>query len=317
LHLSVALNKYLNLEKNILITGSNGFVGKNVITFLSGFGELKIEAVNRGHIQKIQNLNLTNSVLLHLAGKAHDLKNISLPIEYYQVNTELTKQLFDLFLNSKATVFITLSSVKAVADTLDFDLNENHIPNPITHYGKSKLLAEQYILSKELPKGKRVYILRPCMIHGPGNKGNLNLLYKLVSNGIPWPLEAYENKRSFCSIDNLLFIIKELIDRDDIPSGVYNVADEEIISTNELISLISEYKSIKPKFWKISKSFIKIIAKIGDILKLPFNSERLHKLTESYVVSNKKIKAVIGKPLPTTTRDGLIKTFNSFNSHVK
>lgn len=50
-----------------------------------------------------------------------------------------------------------------------------------THYGKSKLLAEQYILSKTIPNGKRVYILRPCMIHGTGNKGNLNLLYKIVS----------------------------------------------------------------------------------------------------------------------------------------
>jgi nucleoside-diphosphate-sugar epimerase len=306
------------LKKNVLITGSNGFVGRNVITFLSGFAKLKIDALSRDDIQKnfFQKLNLTNSVLLHFAGKAHDLKKSSLPIEYYQVNTELTNKLLDVFLNSKASVFITLSSVKAVADTLDFDLTEEHIPNPITHYGRSKLLAEQYILSKELPQGKRVYILRPCMIHGPGNKGNLNLLYKLVSKGIPWPLGAYDNIRSFCSIDNLMFIIKELIDRDDIPSGIYNVADDESISTNELISLIAESKSRKPKIWKISKSFIHIIVKIGDILRLPLNSERLHKLTESYVVSNKKIMAVIGKPLPITTREGLIKTFNSFNSRA-
>jgi hypothetical protein len=49
------------------------------------------------------------------------------------------------------------------------------------------------------------------MIHGAGNKGNLNLIYKLFSKGIPWPLGAFDNKRSFCSIDNLMFIIKELI----------------------------------------------------------------------------------------------------------
>ena len=41
------------------------------------------------------------------------------------------------------------------------------------------------------------------MIHGPGNKGNLNLLYSLVSKGLPWPLGSFENKRSYCSIDNL------------------------------------------------------------------------------------------------------------------
>ena len=51
--------------------------------------------------------------------------------------------------------------------------------------------------------GKKVYILRPCMIHGPGNKGNLNLLYGVVSKGMPWPLGAFENRRSFTSIGNL------------------------------------------------------------------------------------------------------------------
>ncbi|MGK4422647.1 hypothetical protein ACSLVQ_30785, partial [Klebsiella pneumoniae] len=73
----------------------------------------------------------------------------------------------------------------------------------ITHYGKSKLLSEQFILSQDIPKGKRVYILRPCMIHGPNNKGNLNLLYEIVKKRIPWPLGMFKNKRSFCSIDNL------------------------------------------------------------------------------------------------------------------
>ena len=113
-----------------------------------------------------------------MAGKAHDLKNVNDQSEYYIANTEFTKQVFDQFLESDAKVFITLSSVKAVADKPETELTEDYIPNPITHYGKSKLLAERYILNKEIPHGKRVFILRPCMIHGPGNKGNLNLLYK-------------------------------------------------------------------------------------------------------------------------------------------
>ena len=103
------------------------------------------------------------------------------PAEYYEINTELTKNIFDSFLISDAKVFITLSSVKAVADSVNDILTEDHISDPKTHYGKSKLLAEQYILSKKIPSGKRVYILRPCMIHGPGNKGNLNILYKIVT----------------------------------------------------------------------------------------------------------------------------------------
>jgi nucleoside-diphosphate-sugar epimerase len=262
--------------------------------------------------QKDLRVEINQDVIIHLAGKAHDLKNSSNPDEYYQVNTELTKKVFDAFLCSEAKVFITLSSVKAVADVVHGVLTEENVPNPITHYGKSKLIAEQYIFSKELPEGKRVYVLRPCMIHGPGNKGNLNLLYKIVSKGIPWPLGAFENQRSFCSVDNLMFIFKELIEREDIPSGIYNVADDVPISTNELIGLIAQSQNRKSKVWKISSSLIEKIARVGDKFRLPLNSERLQKLTSSYVVSNAKIKAAIGKPLPVSSRDGLLKTFQSF-----
>lgn len=292
----------------ILLTGSSGFVGSN---FQKYFENKTILPLDRGEEISLRNVE----VFLHLAGKAHDLKNTSSSQEYYEVNTELTKKVFDAFLSSDAKVFITISSVKAATDQVEGELTEQHHPIPITHYGKSKLLAEQYIFSKEIPEGKRVYVLRPCMIHGPGNKGNLNLLYKLVSKNIPWPLGAFENSRSFCSIDNLMFILKELIEREDIPSGIYNVADDEPLSTNELIGLIAQSQNRKPKVWKISRTLIEKLARIGDKLHLPLNSERLHKLTSSYVVSNAKIKTAIGKPLPVSSKEGLMKTFQSFQKN--
>jgi nucleoside-diphosphate-sugar epimerase len=249
---------------------------------------------------------------VHLAGKAHDLKKTSIPNEYYESNYELTKLVFEAFLISKASKFIFMSSVKAAADEIDGILTEQTIPIPKTHYGISKMQAENYILNQPLTEGKRVYILRPCMIHGPGNKGNLNLLFSLVSKKIPWPLGAFENKRSFCSIDNLMFIFKELIEREDIPSGIYNVADDEPLSINELINLIAQSQNRKSYVWKIPKGIIVRLSKLGDVLHLPLNSERLQKLTDSYVVSNQKIKDAIDKPLPVSSKEGLLKTFQSF-----
>jgi len=295
---------------SIFITGSSGFVGLNLIEYLRSFF-IFIKYEREAPIE------INQDIVIHLAGKAHDIKKTSNSAEYYQVNTELTKKIFDAFLASNAKVFITLSSVKAVADEVDGILTEESIPNPITHYGKSKLLAEQYILSKQIPEGKRIYILRPCMIHGLGNKGNLNLLYKLVSKGIPWPLGSFDNKRSFCSIDNLMFIIKELIDREDIPSGLYNVADDEALSTNEVISLLAESRNRKPKVLMLPKGLIKAFAKFGNLLQLPLTTERLQKLTESYDVSNQKIKSAIGKNLQVSAKDGLLKTFNSFHNNAK
>jgi nucleoside-diphosphate-sugar epimerase len=294
---------------NIFLTGSTGFVGSNLKVVLndkySVFESLKDTPIK-----------INQNAIIHLAGKAHDLKKITSSDDYYKANTDLTKEIFNAFLDSKAKVFITLSSVKAVADEVDGELTEKAIANPITHYGKSKLLAEQHILSQVIPEGSRVYILRPCMIHGPGNKGNLNLLYSLVSKGFPWPLGLFENSRSYLSIENLCFIIKELIEREDIPSGVYNVADDDPLSTNEVIKMIAESKGKKARILNLNKNLIKVLARVGDLLKLPLNSERLQKLTESYVVSNAKIKAALGKPLSVSSKEGLTRTFQSFSHNV-
>lgn len=288
----------------IFLTGASGFVGKNFISFFKN--KFSINIFNR------KDFKINEDVVVHLAGKAHDLNKTSNPNQYYIVNTELTKNIFDSFLNSKAKIFIMLSSVKAITDNVEGVLTENHIPKPKTHYGKSKLLAERYILSKKIPKNKKIFILRPCMIHGPENKGNLNLLYKLILNKFPWILGSFDNKRSYCSIENLLFIMNELIENEKNISGIYNIADDVPLSTNEVISLIAKSLNRKPIIFNISTKLIIFLAKLGDVIKLPLNSEKLSKLTESYVVSNKKILNQIGKPLPISSKNGLLKTFISF-----
>lgn len=297
--------------KNIIITGASGFVGMNLQKFLKPLYAVQPLSVRYFPNQKI---DLETDVVVHLAGKAHDLKKVAKPSDYQEANFELTKQLFDSFLISKATVFVFMSTVKAAADEAKEILTEETIPDPKTHYGIAKRQAEEYILSQNLPAGKRVYVLRPCMIHGPGNKGNLNLLYQFVSKGLPWPLGGFENQRSFLSIENLCFVIKELLENEAIPSGVYQVADDQALSTNEVIQLLCSSLSKKSMVLKIAPSWIKGMARLGDYLHLPLNSERLQKLTEDYVVSNSKIVAAIKKSLPISSKEGLLKTFESFKS---
>ena len=159
---------------------------------------------------------------------------------------------------------------------------------------------------------KKVYIMRPCMIHGPGNKGNLNLLYAVVSKGIPWPLGAFENRRSFTSIGNLQEVIKGLLIK-DAPSGIYHMGDDEALSTNELIEVICSALGKKAHIWSIPRGLMNGIASIGDVLHLPLNTQRMQKLTENYVVSNSKIKAALGmKEMPVRAKDGLGETIKSF-----
>lgn len=296
----------------ITITGASGFAGRNLFRYLEGEGNM-VQTLSLRDPDWQNRLDTQSHAIIHLAGKAHDTNHTSDPQEYFRVNTGLTRQLFDLFLQNSTRDFIYLSSVKAVADTVDGYLTEDRLPAPRTPYGQSKWEAEQYLNSRILTKEKRLFVFRPCMIHGPGNKGNLNLLYNVAARGIPWPLAAFENKRSFLSIANLQFIVKQVLDNPQIPGGTYNLADDEALSTNELIRIIGESMGRKASMWPISQGVIKGIAKVGDRVKLPLNSERLKKLTESYKVDNTRIKEALGiHALPVSAREGLIYTLKSF-----
>lgn len=318
---------------NILITGTYGFVGSNLINSLKNgyslYGLDIISPVKEGIIKTFlwEDIESADSIhelphfdaIIHLAGKAHDTKNQSAAQIYFDINTGLTQKIFDFFLQSSAKKFIFFSSVKAAADSVVGDiLTEDVIPAPVGPYGESKIKAEELIMDQcgNMPMcqlgEKQVYILRPCMIHGPGNKGNLNLLYNVVKKGIPWPLGAFENRRSFTSIDNLCYVVEGLLIK-DVPSGIYHMGDDEAMSTNELITIICEVMGKKSRIWKINRGIMEGCAGIGTLLHLPLNTERLRKLTENYVVSNAKIKAALGiDKMPVTAKEGLIKTIKSF-----
>ena len=315
---------------NILITGIHGFIGSNFIRALRDkhtlYGLDIIFPCRDGVIQTFswRDIEPTSfpfqtlpqfDAIIHLAGKAHDTKNQSAAQSYFDINTGLTQKIFDFFLESSAKKFIFFSSVKAAADSVVGDmLTEDVIPAPVGPYGESKIKAEEYIKEhlEYSTTEKQVYILRPCMIHGPGNKGNLNLLYNVVKKGIPWPLGDFDNRRSFTSIDNLCYVIEGLLNQ-DVPTGIYHMGDDEALSTNELISIMCEAMGKKPHIWKMNKGLMEGCAGLGTLLHLPLNTERLRKLTENYVVSNAKIKAALGiDKMPVTAKEGLIKTIRSF-----
>lgn len=319
----------------ILITGIHGFVGSNLVTALKEhhtiYG-LDIVSPQKYGVEKtfswkdLENRELPEvDAIIHLAGKAHDTKNQSQAQVYFDINTGLTQKVYDYFLQSSAQKFIFFSSVKAAADTVPGNvLTENVVPAPIGPYGESKIKAEEYILENEERRmnneeysKKRVFILRPCMIHGPGNKGNLNLLYGVVSKRIPWPLGAFENKRTFTSIDNLCFVIEGMLTK-ELESGIYHMADDEALSTNELIEVMCEAMGRKAHIWRINRGLVEAMATIGTWLHLPLNKERLRKLTENYVVSNAKIKKALDiEQMPVRAKDGLRKTILSFQNQTK
>ena len=277
----------------ILITGSNGFVGTNLRKYLESRGHqcVTLDVRNADYdwteFAKIP-FELCDAIV-HLAGKAHDLRKVASEQSYFDINVGLTEKIFNASIG-KVPRFIYFSSSKASADG--------------NAYGRSKLAAEQFL-------NGRAIVLRPAMIHGPGNKGNLNLLWGIARRGLPWPLAAFENKRSFTSIGNICATVEALCERGE--NGVYPIADDEMLSTNRLIELIAEVCGRKANLWRIPKGLMRFAARIGDILHLPLNTERIEKLTEDSFVDNAKLKAALGwQQMPIRAEDGMRDTLRYF-----
>ena len=310
----------------ILITGVHGFVGTNLVAALSKehtiYG-LDIISPSKDGIKYTFSWDYVEKdglpevdAIIHLAGKAHDTKNQAAADVYFKVNRDLTIKIYDYFCaHPNIKKFIFFSTAKAAADKVEGVLTEDVIPTPVGPYGESKIAAEKYILSNTNftnDTNKEVYIFRPCMIHGPGNKGNLNLLYNVVKKGIPWPLGAFENRRTFTSVENICFAVNGVLTQ-NVPSGIYNMGDDEALSTNELIEEICKSLGKKAHIWKLPKGLMNGVAKVGGLLHLPLNSERLRKLTENYISSNAKIKKALGiDKMPVDAREGLKVTLESF-----
>ena len=285
----------------ILISGAYGFVGTNLSQYLVSKGhECVALDIAKGSVNAysafytwddLGKIDWTSiDAVVHLAGKAHDTKNVAKPQTYFDINVGLTQKLFTACCD-KVKTFVYFSSIKAV----DGD----------TPYAQSKREAEKWL-------NGRAVVLEPAMIHGPGNKGNLNLLFAVVKHGIPWPLAAFENRRSFTSIGNICAVVEELC-KWDARKGIYPMCDDEPVSTNRLIELIAESRGKSARLWRLPKGLMRFAAKVGDIFHLPLNTERLGKLTEDSVVDNSKIKVALGwDRMPISAEEGLRNTLKSF-----
>lgn len=291
----------------ILITGAYGFVGTNLCRYLAGRGHecwaLDVEGARRSEVpyarvfgwDELDELGRALEdggvdAVVHLAGKAHDLKKVSDEKSYFDVNVGLTEKIFGVC-EGKVKRFVYFSSSKAAEAQ--------------TPYGRSKLAAEEFLAG-------RAIVLRPAMIHGPGNKGNLNLLWGVARRGVPWPLAAWENGRSFASIGNVCAAVEALCERGE--KGIYGMADDETLSTNRIVELMAEACGRKARLWRVPRGVMRWAARAGDVIGLPLDSERLGKLTEDSRVDNGALKASLGwERMPVRAEAGMRETLASFS----
>lgn len=298
----------------VIIFGTSGFIGKNLVRGIDNKHAITISSLrDKSNLEKLN----SSFVVINLVGKAHDHKGEATERDFYYANYDLVKDLFNAFINSDAKILIHISSIAAIEEFGSSNaLTEDMECKPVSWYGQSKRKAEEFLLEQELPKDKKVIILRPTMVHGPGDKGNLILLYKLISKGIPYPLAKFDNKRSFLSIDNFNYIINQILDKQEsIESGIYHICDDQAVATSDIINIIGKVTNKPVKNFALPRGLVKVMAKVGDVVPIPLNTKRLGKMTSDLIVSNDKIKRALGiDKLPVSAEEGLERTIRSFAS---
>lgn len=218
----------------ILITGANSFVGSSVERWLMREPEkYEIDTVDTvGDNWRKADLSLYDAVF-HVAGLAHvDPKPEMAPL-YYKVNCDLALEIAraareagvgQFIFMSSMIVFHASKSLKGTAITHETE------PAPNDFYGDSKLRAEIGLRKLETPDFK-VAVLRPCMIYGPGNKGNFPRLARLAARTPVFP--AWHNRRSMLYIDNLSEFVRQALDLR--LSGTFHLQNREYADTVELV----------------------------------------------------------------------------------
>lgn len=238
------------------VTGSTGFVGQRYMRVPHN-GHEKISINLRSETPDQMDLQGVNTIV-HLAGKAHEMQPIPDGI-YFKVNYELTKALAERAKTSGVSHFIYISSTKVYGDVINGVVNEDSDCLPTDAYGKSKKMAEEFLLSMQSPDFT-VSIIRPPLVYGPGVKGNMIRLLEIAEKNIPLPFGNTGNARSMVYLDNLVALINRVIEKK--AAGIFIGGDVSPLSTDSLISLMRKSLGKRPGLITLPAFMRKILKQI-------------------------------------------------------
>ena len=243
--------------KKVLIIGANSYIGNSFIQYIHELDDKDfiIDKISARH-KEWERYDFTGyDVILHLAGIAHRRETRENAAEYYKVNKELAVDIAQKAKTSHVGQFIFMSTA-AVYGSKASIITKNTFPCPDTHYGKSKLEAEQKIIDLYDDEFK-IAIVRPPMVYGYGCKGNFQRLVKLSRITPVFP--DIQNKRSMIYIENLCEFLRLLIEQEEW--GYFHPQNEEYVCTSEMVRIIGESMDKKIYFTKIFNPVIKALSK--------------------------------------------------------
>jgi len=319
--------------KSALVTGSTGFIASHLIPLLIQQGwkvraairnptnklPSKVSTANLGNIDGLTQWEPTLTdmdTVIHLAARTHILHdNTPNPeAEFLKVNVQGTANLVKQSIAAGVKHFIFISSIGAMATLSDHHLTETSPCQPDTPYGRSKLQAEQALIELASQSNMTWTILRPTLVYGSGNPGNMERLIKLINRGIPLPFGLVNNRRSLLYVGNLVNAIATCLTHPNAKNQTFLVSDGQDLSTPELIRKIAYHLERPCHLLPVPPSLLKLAGHLGDTIEqftqrpLPLNRSTIDRLLGSLVVDSSHIRNTLNWEPPYTVDEGLSKT---------
>jgi len=273
--------------KKILVTGAGGFIGFSLCRYLVARG-CDVYAVVRDvrqlhdltskltpividdlcEVYDWQNILSGIDVVMHLAGYVHEQSgdlSEQARLQCTRLNIDVTKRLASAAASAGVNRFLYVSSVKVHGESSDQNESVTELtePTPEGSYAKSKLVAEGILRDVESSSEMEVVIVRPPLVYGPGVKANFLRLIKLVEKGIPLPLAAVNNRRSFIYLENLVDMLATSIVHPAAAGQTFLVSDSESVSTPVLIKMLADGLGVSPRLFPISVRLMRVLAAVG------------------------------------------------------
>ncbi|MCK5361114.1 MAG: NAD-dependent epimerase/dehydratase family protein, partial [Gammaproteobacteria bacterium] len=312
--------------KKVLVTGAGGFIGFSLCRYLVAQG-CEVLAVLRD-VRQLHDLGsrLTPVIIddlckvhnwtemlagvdavVHLAGYVHERAgNLSeqASLQCTRLNVDVTRRLASAAANAGIKRFVYVSSVKVHGESSDQNKSVTEFIDlfPEGGYAKSKLAAESLLRDIESSSEMEVVIVRPPLVYGPGVKANFLRLMKLVEKGIPLPLAAVDNRRSFIYLENLVDILALSIVHPGAAGQTFLVSDSEGVSTPVLIHMLANGLGVTPRLFPISVEVMQVLAAVGG------ERSTVDRLVQSLVINSAHVRKTLDWQPPYSMEQGIEKT---------
>lgn len=314
-------------DKNLLVTGATGFVGRALCermrdddwclrggvrygqhsaSLSDGVEWVSIESIGP-HTDWTAALEGIDAVI-HLSARVHVMNDtVSDPIaEFRSVNVAGTERLARMAAKSGVRRLVFLSSIKVNGEGAEKPYSEEDAPKPLDPYGVSKWEAENILWRVAAETGLEVVIIRPPLVYGPGVKANFLRMLQSVRQGVPLPFAGISNRRSLIYLGNLIDVIITCVRHPAAAGQTFLVSDGDDVSTPELFRRTGEALGQPARLFPFPPSLLLLAGRLCG------KTAAVERLLGSLVVDSSKIRRELGWTPPFTMDEGLKATADWF-----